>query len=224
MSISSVRAAQRNFNALPLPFSFKGSERLHKQQQRANYTGPQFTAFTFSQSVRQNSRPSVSSRSEFYTKKKSTRDYSTTNSSKPVPKIKYSAAAAYSAKNHYYRPHYHWSYESQDSSKFRFPAGQDSFFVAGIQNSASLAVGVADGVGGWSDSNIDSAIFARSLCDNMARSVSSAHGQFSAEVEGPQKLLELGYKAVMKDSDVIGGGSTACIAIACEKSGVTVAK
>ena len=85
-------------------------------------------------------------------------------------------------------------------------------------------MGVADGVGGWIESNIDPAIFARCLCDNMAQITATCSTKLSVEYEYPRKLLELGYKAVMEDSDVIGGGSTACVAAAREDGNVIFAK
>ena len=96
--------------------------------------------------------------------------------------------------------------------------------MAGFKDSTSIALGVADGVGGWSDSNIDSAIFARSLCDNMAQTVGSSAGEFSIENNNSQDLLKVGYNAVMRDPNVIGGGSTACVAIAHGNSSVNIAK
>lgn len=148
----------------------------------------------------------------------------TTDDSNSTSQVKYGVAAAYSAKNHFYRAHNHWTYESQTSSKYRFPAGQDAFFVTNIHGSKSLAVGVADGVGGWSESNIDPAIFARSLCNNIARAAANPSTEFSAENVDPRNLMEIGYKAVMKDSTVVGGGSTACVAVANEHGGVSIAK
>lgn len=147
-----------------------------------------------------------------------------TDDSNSASLVKYGVAAAYSAKNHFYRAHNHWTYESQNSSKYRFPAGQDAFFVTNIHGSESLAVGVADGVGGWSESNIDPAIFARSLCNNIARAAANPSAEFSTENVDPRSLMEIGYKAVMKDSTVIGGGSTACVAVANEYGGISIAK
>ena len=225
MCICSVGAAQKCFNARPLERRFKRLKGCNLQQQYSVHTRAQIASFPTLQSLRGNANPFSSDNISFCAVYHITsKRRFTANESNSKLHLKYGAAAAFSAKNHYYRQHNHWTYESQDSSKSRFPAGQDAFFVTNIHGSESLAVGVADGVGGWSESNIDPAIFARSLCNNMARTAASPSAKFSAGNVDPRSLMEIGYKAVMKDSAVIGGGSTACVAIASENGGVSIAK
>ena len=226
MCISIIRGVQNCFDALPPKLRFKNLKGCVLRQQHSLHTCTQLASFPKLQLLRGNTDPFLSQSTSLCAKSHVTscRKSSTANDSNSTSNIKYGVAAAFSAKNHYYRANNHWTFESQDSSKYRFPAGQDAFFVTNIHDSRSLAVGVADGVGGWSESNIDSAIFARSLCNNMARTAASPSVKFSAKDGDPRNLMEIGYKAVMKDSAVIGGGSTACVAVANENGGISVAK
>lgn len=101
-------------------------------------------------------------------------------------------------------------------------SGQDAFFTSKIGNSNNVAFGVADGVGGWSDSGIDSAHFSHGLCRYMAKSAREAGelaGNFTV-----RELLQKGYEGVVADRDIPGGGSTACVAVAGNEGNLEVAK
>ena len=152
------------------------------------------------------------------------RHYSSASRHEAGSRLKYNIAAAFSSKSQYYRSHNHWNFQAKDSSHFQFPAGHDALFVANVRDSSDVALGVADGVGGWTESNIDPAIFARSLCNNMAKAASGTHIESPAMRKNPVSLLEYGYKAVIQDPAVIGGGSTACLAVAGEDGNISVAK
>lgn len=84
-----------------------------------------------------------------------------------------------------------------------------------------MAFGVADGVGGWSDSGIDSADFSHALCRYMAK-----HAQDNTEEQklGARDLLHLGFEDVVADKTIPGGGSTACIAVGHSDGHLEVAK
>ena len=84
-----------------------------------------------------------------------------------------------------------------------------------------MAFGVADGVGGWDDSGIDSADFAHGLCNYMAE---SARDYASPTGLTARALMEMGYERIVADETVVGGGSTACISIARGDGSVEVAK
>lgn len=101
-------------------------------------------------------------------------------------------------------------------------SGQDAFFASRIGNSSNVAFGVADGVGGWSDSGIDSAHFSHGLCRYMA--ISAREAGDPAEKFAVRELLQHGYLGVVADRDILGGGSTACVAVARNNGNLEVAK
>lgn len=86
-----------------------------------------------------------------------------------------------------------------------------------------MAFGVADGVGGWSDSGIDSAHFSHGLCQRMIEVAENANTS-TEKTLGAQKLLQKGYDAVVADETIAGGGSTACIAVGRDNGNLEVAK
>ncbi|KAF3909090.1 hypothetical protein ABW21_db0204478 [Orbilia brochopaga] len=87
--------------------------------------------------------------------------------------------------------------------------GQDAFFVSRVSDTGAVAFGVADGVGGYSMSGIDSADFSHTLCEDMAEI------SYHSEVPMPaDMLIEAGYLSACNNPNIAGGGSTACVAIA----------
>ena len=86
-----------------------------------------------------------------------------------------------------------------------------------------MAFGVADGVGGWADQGIDSADFSHGLCQAMAK---VARGLQSSDPEDlwPQFILGNAYREIVREGNINGGGSTACIATGDEEGNLTVAK
>lgn len=124
--------------------------------------------------------------------------------------------------------------------RLRPRSGQDAFFYAQIGNSSLTTFGVADGVGGWIDSGIDPADFSHGLCEYMAcaariggvvsapenESPSASDSDSSARAPAalhPKDLLQIGYDAVIGDNSIVGGGSTACLAVANPSGAVEVA-
>ena len=102
-------------------------------------------------------------------------------------------------------------------------SGQDAFFVSRVGNGSNVAFGVADGVGGWADSGIDSAHFSHGLCEQMTEVARSIDTQAEGELR-PRELLQRGYDNVVADSTIPGGGSTACIAVGRSDGYLEVAK
>ncbi|KAI5850382.1 phosphatase 2C-like domain-containing protein [Morchella snyderi] len=100
----------------------------------------------------------------------------------------------------------------QDSArrKSRPDAGQDAFFVSRINDSGAVAAGVADGVGGYAESGIDSADFSHTFCERMA---TAAH-QATTESVSAKQLIETGYRRILDEDTIAGGASTACVGIA----------
>ncbi|KAK6336425.1 hypothetical protein TWF696_001980 [Orbilia brochopaga] len=87
--------------------------------------------------------------------------------------------------------------------------GQDAFFVSRVSDTGAVAFGVADGVGGYSMSGIDSADFSHTLCEDMAEI------SYHSEVPMPaDMLIEAGYLSACNNPNIAGGGSTACVGIA----------
>ena len=141
----------------------------------------------------------------------------------------YRVAASFSAKGRPFDPtkdHYTYPPQSRKGKKDRTgkPAsGQDAFFIKRVGNGTSMAFGVADGVGGWSNSGIDSAHFSHGLCEHMIEAAQTTN-QTEEKTFGAEKLLQIGYDGVVADESISGGGSTACVAVGREDGSVQVAK
>ena len=86
-----------------------------------------------------------------------------------------------------------------------------------------MAFGVADGVGGWSDSGFDSAHFSHGLCQWLARTAEGVSDAFLENLN-VKMILHNSYNKLVRDGSVEGGGSTACIAVARENGRVSIAK
>lgn len=141
--------------------------------------------------------------------------------------VAYRVGAAYSAKGRRFNTkHDLFSFDPSRQSSERPPftgrpaSGQDAFFISSIGNSSSAAFGVADGVGGWDASGIDSADFSHALCRNLATNAENTGEQKL----GARDLLSQAFADVVADKDIIGGGSTACVAVGNSTGHLEVAK
>ncbi|MCJ1394887.1 hypothetical protein MMC18_007767 [Xylographa bjoerkii] len=146
-------------------------------------------------------------------------------------------AASFSAKGHKFNPKTNlFTFKRDDqrqaetadaSPRKRLDSGQDAFFVSNIGKSRNVAFGVADGVGGWSDSGIDSADFSHGLCERMADIAGEASTSSAWELKrGDLKardLLQKAYNAIVEEKKIRGGGSTACIAVGHSDGALQVA-
>jgi protein phosphatase PTC7 len=105
----------------------------------------------------------------------------------------------------------------------RAKSGQDAFFYSQIGTTNTTTFGVADGVGGWVDSGVDPADFSHGLCEYM--SCAARIWPLGAKTKSlhPKDLLQVGYDNVINDDSIIGGGSTACLAVADPEGNVEVA-
>lgn len=135
--------------------------------------------------------------------------------------------AAYSGKANKFVPsRHHFSFDSTTSvastgnpgsgKAHRIASGQDSFFVSRVGQTGAVAFAVTDGVGGWIDQGIDSADFSHGLCAYMAQSAQTfpeGHEEPGLGLN-PQELLQTGYDKCSRDRSIIGGGTTACVAVA----------
>ncbi|MCJ1402271.1 hypothetical protein MMC11_005491 [Xylographa trunciseda] len=153
--------------------------------------------------------------------------YSTSTSAET---FSFRIAASFSAKGHKLNSKINlFSFKHEDqrqaetaeaSPRKRPDSGQDAFFVSNIGTSKNVAFGVADGVGGWSDSGIDSADFSHGLCGRMADIASKAstastkHAwEFKKGDLKARDLMQKAYSAILEEKKIRGGGSTACIAV-----------
>ncbi|KAK4459611.1 phosphatase 2C-like domain-containing protein [Cladorrhinum samala] len=101
-------------------------------------------------------------------------------------------------------------------------SGQDAFFVSRLGPvPGEVALGVADGVGGWMDSGVDPADFSHAFCDYMAAAAAAARATSTSTAtagtnEKPltaKQLMQKGYEAVCHDSSIKAGGSTAIVGL-----------
>lgn len=93
-------------------------------------------------------------------------------------------------------------------------AGEDSLMA--VRNShCDTVIGVADGVGSWSQSGIDPALFSQALmyhaCKTfLERSAASTSGAQDPQIH-PRHLLSHAYRQVLEEDGVSAGSSTATI-------------
>ena len=143
----------------------------------------------------------------------------------------YRIAASYSAKGRRFNPKSDlFLFDPQNptiikngSPRQRPNSGQDAFFASSIGNSTNVAFGVADGVGGWSDSGIDSAHFSHGLCQSMSDEARQTELSAKRRLYAGE-LLQKAYDKVTADKSIVGGGTTACIAIGGIDGNLEVAK
>lgn len=136
-----------------------------------------------------------------------------------VSSFTYRLAASFNAKDTRYNPptdRFSFDPALQSSPSTKSPtqrpnSGQDAFFISSAGNEPDVAFAVADGVGGWSDSGIDSAHFSHGLCEHMKLFARDSNPTTMTSVE-PRELLQHGYDAVLVDDSIPGGGTTACVA------------
>lgn len=91
--------------------------------------------------------------------------------------------------------------ESQKAGKV--DAGEDAFFQTNTPE--GLAIGVADGVGGWSLVGVDPALFSWTLMDNAAIVAKNA------KAVDAHQILDSAFHELRKSGKVDAGSSTACI-------------
>jgi len=115
-------------------------------------------------------------------------------------------------------------------------AGEDAFFH--VSTPSRVALGVADGVGGWSELGVDPALFSWALmnnAENIARltdsapveaDMESAQGKALAtdlqrekKVLDAQTILDGAYTELVQSGTVEAGSSTACILSLCKMTG-----
>ncbi|KAG0358711.1 phosphatase 2C-like domain-containing protein [Gamsiella multidivaricata] len=108
-------------------------------------------------------------------------------------------------------------------------AGEDAFFH--VSTPSRVALGVADGVGGWSEVGVDPALFSWALMDNaeaVARLTDVDHSDSKDDTNGQrsrkipldaQSILDGAYSELVQSGKVEAGSSTACILSLCKMTG-----
>lgn len=152
----------------------------------------------------------------------------TTSSSSPT--FSYRIGASFSAKGHRFDPKkdiFAFNAQAQITPgqgvfTGRPNSGQDAFFVSRAGNSSNVAFGVADGVGGWADQGVDSADFSHGLCQKMAKVARELESPDQKNL-WPQYILGNAYQEILRDGEIDGGGSTACVATGGEEGNLKVA-
>ncbi|KAF2634667.1 5-azacytidine resistance protein azr1 [Massarina eburnea CBS 473.64] len=156
------------------------------------------------------------------------------------PQFSYHVAASYSAKGHKFdakgnlftnnvydpsksNPRVLGDCKSAIDKRARARSGQDAFFYSQVGTTKTTTFGVADGVGGWVESGIDPADFSHGLCEYMACAARAWPHHSNTTSLHPQDLLQVGYDEVIDDKSIVGGGSTACLAVAEPNGNVEVA-
>ncbi|KAF9430827.1 Protein phosphatase PTC7 [Entomortierella beljakovae] len=108
-------------------------------------------------------------------------------------------------------------------------AGEDAFFH--VSTPSRVALGVADGVGGWSEVGVDPALFSWALMDNaeaVARitdadieNIDPKNTQISKKIPlDAQSILDGAYSELVQSGKVEAGSSTACILSLCKVTGI----
>ena len=102
-------------------------------------------------------------------------------------------------------------------------SGEDAFFVTKVgDDKNTLAFGVADGVGGWTESGVDPADFSHAFCGHMAES--ALNWEAPAKSLRATNLMQKGYEKTLVDKTIFAGSSTACIGVAYEDGSLQLAK
>ncbi|KAH9901361.1 protein serine/threonine phosphatase 2C [Cubamyces lactineus] len=123
-------------------------------------------------------------------------------------------------------------WRDQMLSKPNTPAGkhigEDFFYVQDMREKSlkGISLGVADGVGGWTESGVDPSLFSQALMYHAHRYSKAAwpgepevdptqEYEEREQVEGweltPLECLESAYGGVLRERNVLAGSSTACV-------------
>ncbi|KAF9583583.1 Protein phosphatase PTC7 [Lunasporangiospora selenospora] len=131
------------------------------------------------------------------------------------------------------------SYGWKEKLRGKVDAGEDAFFH--VSTSRRVALGVADGVGGWSELGVDPALFSWALmnnAENVARdddkddrkdedneqSMEANQDQQGIAVQDKkspdaQSILDRAYSRLVQSGKIEAGSSTACILSLCKHTG-----
>ncbi|ODV95155.1 hypothetical protein PACTADRAFT_49899 [Pachysolen tannophilus NRRL Y-2460] len=85
------------------------------------------------------------------------------------------------------------------------PTGEDNYVIGFNNLENSIIIGVADGVGGWSELGYDSSYISRELCEKLKKFFEI--GNYNGD---NKKLLESSFNEILKEEKVQVGGTTIC--------------
>ncbi|KAI7831373.1 phosphatase 2C-like domain-containing protein [Gamsiella multidivaricata] len=121
-----------------------------------------------------------------------------------------------------------WKQKLRAAHPGKVDAGEDAFFH--VSTPSRVALGVADGVGGWSEMGVDPALFSWALMNNAENiaqltdttppeepSALTAGGERT--VLDAQTILDGAYSELVQSGTVEAGSSTACILSLCKMTG-----
>ncbi|EKM55438.1 uncharacterized protein PHACADRAFT_195471 [Phanerochaete carnosa HHB-10118-sp] len=104
--------------------------------------------------------------------------------------------------------------------------GEDFFYIQEMRSQSGVSLGIADGVGGWTDSGVDPSLFSQALMYHAHRYARLGWAgepeidptqdyEERQQVEGweltPMECMDLAHGGVLRERDVAAGSSTACI-------------
>ncbi|KAF9433739.1 hypothetical protein BGZ76_009033 [Entomortierella beljakovae] len=120
-----------------------------------------------------------------------------------------------------------WKQKLRAAHPGKVDAGEDAFFH--VSTPSRVALGVADGVGGWSELGVDPALFSWALMNNaeqiacLTDSVPDTVDTLSAGTErkilDAQTILDGAYSELVESGKIEAGSSTACILSLCKLTG-----
>ncbi|RLV90343.1 Protein phosphatase 2C 7 mitochondrial [Spathaspora sp. JA1] len=122
--------------------------------------------------------------------------------------LNYNIAVAYQPKEREEKNLFKGNNNKQLSPACQSATGEDNLFVSKLTEDGYLAVGVADGVGGWSEAGYDSSAISRELCCSIR-----SHFENNNQDKSPKQLLSVAFKEITESPKVEIGGTTACIGI-----------
>ncbi|KAK6456621.1 phosphatase 2C-like domain-containing protein [Scheffersomyces xylosifermentans] len=99
---------------------------------------------------------------------------------------------------------------NKPSPALESPSGEDNLFVSKELGQGYLAVGVADGVGGWSEAGYDSSAISRELCASFRAKFEASEDLANVT---PKQLLSKAFEEITHSPKVEIGGTTACFGI-----------
>ncbi|EGW30653.1 uncharacterized protein SPAPADRAFT_142659 [Spathaspora passalidarum NRRL Y-27907] len=122
--------------------------------------------------------------------------------------LNYNIAVAYQPKDREDKNLFQRNNAKQVPPAIQSPTGEDNLFVSQLSSNGYLALGVADGVGGWSEAGYDSSAISRELCASIR-----SHFENNDKTVSPKQLLSIAFKEIIESPKVEIGGTTACIGI-----------
>ncbi|CCH42149.1 putative secreted protein [Wickerhamomyces ciferrii] len=142
----------------------------------------------------------------FSTSSSSSSSNTTTGGINDIP-FKYNVSVAFQPKE---RDENKFLNEMFKNKKLDSPTGEDNYFIA-AKSAHEIAVGVADGVGGWAELGYDSSAISRELCKAIENGY--LYGKDAIFSTNPQYLLNEAFETIQKNGVVKVGGTTACLGV-----------